>query len=372
MIKIIRPVLEEVRKEFETGKDRELVTRNDKRRAEMRDRRLQSNAVKLENALDGTTDDTDGVLNDSDESETDHEGQDEGTDDDLDDDDGTEKTCEGAMCYPGDGMLPSTIRVEECHYDEKDPDFDLVLSQGILHAQNLHSSPDETVPEFAQDHQQPSQPQSQGPDVQMNFGAHRAGVITAFDPQTVRTPDNKTPAFFDSDWNNPETNLEVFVGNVNTMSVGVILHSACHLGIFLNWHLNPTIMEQNFRRIDRLGQKKAVKWVLLKHANSYHGNIERLAVQKWMVTSSTQSGLPPWMEDEILGISLYQWYGPDHGSILAQKLQRMEFPSIGRLECNGIIRNRWHDQYKFITHLAAGLDAVDRSPWGGTFEDDPV
>ncbi|RGP58845.1 hypothetical protein FLONG3_11358, partial [Fusarium longipes] len=30
----------------------------------------------------------------------------------------------------------------------------------------------------------------------MNFGAHRAGVISAFDPRTVKMLDNKTQAFY--------------------------------------------------------------------------------------------------------------------------------------------------------------------------------
>jgi hypothetical protein len=63
-------------------------------------------------------------------------------------------------------------------------------------------------------------------------------------------------------------------------------------------------MEYTFARIDRLGQKCAVRWQLLKTPNSYHDNVERLVTMKWMITTSTQSALPDWLEFELLEICL--------------------------------------------------------------------
>ncbi|UZP40138.1 hypothetical protein NXS19_007954 [Fusarium pseudograminearum] len=346
------------------------------------------------------------------------------------------------VTYRGDGLLPSTIRVEECHYNDEDSDGKLVVAQGILHAQSLSN--------ICDDHDSKAM---------MDSGAHRAGVITAFDPRTVKMFDNDPPAFFgnksklvwrfstltrefstthrqrqnanvlESDrqilgiehietllrntntgglhyyydyfkidpfvtfpvgrsslvewlaiksptmirvlqlldkhirqdgnrvllmvdtlwiqsfvtsllvhfgytaitirtsdipaarqeviekWNDPESDLDVFVGNFNTLNIGVKLHSACHLGIFLNWHLDPTTMEKNFRRLDGPDQREAVQWFLLKQADSYQDNVERLLVQNWIVTSSSKCGLPLWMDNEILEISLCEvmkslWHQP--------------------------------------------------------------
>ncbi|KAL4725953.1 hypothetical protein ACLX1H_006628 [Fusarium chlamydosporum] len=57
--------------------------------------------------------------------------------------------------------------------------------------------------------------------------------------------------------NNPDSDLEVLITNVPAMSTGVNLHKSCHIGIFLNWHLNATLVEQTFALIDRPGQKNA-------------------------------------------------------------------------------------------------------------------
>ncbi|KAH7198794.1 uncharacterized protein B0J16DRAFT_367828 [Fusarium flagelliforme] len=83
---------------------------------------------------------------------------------------------DGTKPYPSDGMLPCTIRVEECSYFEDGP------------------FGDDAVPEHTQAGDQPAQDTSQ--EVHMNFGAHRAGVISAFDTRTVKMLDNETPAFY--------------------------------------------------------------------------------------------------------------------------------------------------------------------------------
>ncbi|EKJ68599.1 hypothetical protein FPSE_11232 [Fusarium pseudograminearum CS3096] len=83
------------------------------------------------------------------------------------------------VTYRGDGLLPSTIRVEECHYNDEDPDGKLLVAQGILHARSLSNICDD-----------------RNSKAMMDSGVHRAGVITAFDLRTVKMLDNDPPAFF--------------------------------------------------------------------------------------------------------------------------------------------------------------------------------
>ncbi|KAJ4129851.1 hypothetical protein NW768_006821 [Fusarium equiseti] len=101
---------------------------------------------------------------------------------------------DGTKSYPSDGMLPCTIRVEECSCFEDEPNGVLVKDQGTLYAQNLYSFENETVPEHTHAGDQPAQDTSQ--EVHMNFGAHRAGVISAFDQRTVKMLKNETPSFY--------------------------------------------------------------------------------------------------------------------------------------------------------------------------------
>ncbi|KAI5459719.1 hypothetical protein BGZ63DRAFT_405674 [Mariannaea sp. PMI_226] len=54
---------------------------------------------------------------------------------------------------------------------------------------------------------------------------------------------------------------------------------------------------------------------LLKVKNSYHDNIERLNVSKWMVQLSAEIGLPQWMEYEVMEICICEaiktsWHQP--------------------------------------------------------------
>ncbi|TPX12218.1 uncharacterized protein E0L32_007104 [Thyridium curvatum] len=67
-----------------------------------------------------------------------------------------------------------------------------------------------------------------------------------------------------------------------------------------------------------------------------------------------------------------QWWGRDHGPIRMQKLQRMEFPRIGHLGCDGVIWSCWHGRYKSIAELAADVAAVDGDAWRVTGEEDPL
>ena len=101
---------------------------------------------------------------------------------------------DGTKSYPSNGMLPCTIRVGEVSYFEDDPYGILVHDQGMFYAQSLYSFENEAVPEHTQTGDGPAQETSQ--EVHMNFGAHRAGVISANDTRTVEMLRNETAAFY--------------------------------------------------------------------------------------------------------------------------------------------------------------------------------
>lgn len=120
---------------------------------------------------------------------------------------------------------------------------------------------------------------------------------------TVRSSDSAAErSNIISQWNDPLSNLQVFVANIQTMSVGVNLHKACCKGIFLNWHLSAKAMLQMIGRLNRIGQTGHVSFHLLKTMGSYHDNIERLNIAKWMVQLSAECALPSWMEFELMEI----------------------------------------------------------------------
>ncbi|CAF3600281.1 unnamed protein product [Fusarium graminearum] len=108
------------------------------------------------------------------------------------------------------------------------------------------------------------------------------------------------------DWNDAYSGAQVFVANINTMSVGVNMHYCCHTGIFISWHINMKINLQCCGRLIRIGQKHQVTWTFLKIADSYHDNIERLAVSKWAPQLSAEIDLPDWISDELREILIYE------------------------------------------------------------------
>ncbi|VTO85940.1 unnamed protein product [Fusarium graminearum] len=76
----------------------------------------------------------------------------------------------------------------------------------------------------------------------------------------------KTPDCIKSD---PYYGAQVFVANINTMS-------------------------------------HKVEWMFSKIKNSYHDNIERLAISKWAPQLSAEINLPDWVEDELREILIYE------------------------------------------------------------------
>lgn len=52
--------------------------------------------------------------------------------------------------YPSTGMLPTDIIVEECLYDEGDPDFEMVKTIGKQYAENLFNHKLDGLAEYCQ------------------------------------------------------------------------------------------------------------------------------------------------------------------------------------------------------------------------------
>jgi hypothetical protein len=107
-------------------------------------------------------------------------------------------------------------------------------------------------------------------------------------------------------WNDPDSSAQVFVANVNTMATGVNMHTCCHVGMFLSWHLNMQTNLQCKGRLVRIGQTERVIWYMLKCADSYHDNMERMGITKWSPQISAEVNLPSWVEDELREILIFE------------------------------------------------------------------
>ncbi|KAF4463903.1 hypothetical protein FALBO_9275 [Fusarium albosuccineum] len=131
-------------------------------------------------------------------------------------------------------------------------------------------------------------------------------TIAGFNVGTVRSCDkvsarNKIIA----DWNDPTSDLHIFVANIDTMK-DVDMHHCCSKGAFFGWHLNARGMRQAIGRPIRINQKKEVMFHILKVKNSYHDHIERICITKWANQLSAKIPLPGWMTDEIREICVFE------------------------------------------------------------------
>ncbi|KAH7176424.1 kinase-like domain-containing protein [Dactylonectria macrodidyma] len=67
-----------------------------------------------------------------------------------------------------------------------------------------------------------------------------------------------------------------------------------------------------------------------------------------------------------------EWWGPSHGPIRMQKLQKMEFPTIGRSGCDDIIRNCWYGRYGTVSKLCVDLVALGGNAWKVPCDREPL
>ncbi|KAJ3527284.1 hypothetical protein NM208_g10777 [Fusarium decemcellulare] len=131
-------------------------------------------------------------------------------------------------------------------------------------------------------------------------------TIAGFNVGTIRSCDkasdrNKIIA----DWNDPASDLNIFVANVDIMK-DVDMDHCCSKGAFFGWHLNARGMCQAIGRLIRINQKKEVMFHILKVKNSYHDHIERICITKWANQLSAKIPLPGWMTDEIREICVFE------------------------------------------------------------------
>lgn len=107
-------------------------------------------------------------------------------------------------------------------------------------------------------------------------------------------------------FSDPTSKAEVFVANIAIMSAGLNLHTACSKGLLINMHFNANTILQIHGRLNRLGQKKAVKWHNLKVKNSFHDHQERVLLTKWSRQLSAEANLPSWITGGLREVVLFE------------------------------------------------------------------
>ncbi|KAM0425330.1 hypothetical protein ACHAPT_009386 [Fusarium lateritium] len=208
----------------------------------------------------------------------------------------------------------------------------------------------------------------------------RFGYVVA----TVRSSNSAAEkAAIISQWNNPDSNLQIFVANMQTMSVGVNLHRCCSKGISMSWHHSAKVMQQMVGRLNRLGQRGAVRFHFLKVIDSYHDNIEMFNITELMAQLSAEIALPEYLEYELLEICLcevikhmwhtpfnrYSWiveqerskgdmaYHSEHVHIMGHVFSMMARILMG---CSEAERSFWSENAKYVVEAARRISEPQR------------
>ncbi|KAF7553679.1 hypothetical protein G7Z17_g3457 [Cylindrodendrum hubeiense] len=375
---------------------------------------------------------------------------------------------DGSTCYPSDGLLPATVIVEELEFAAGSETKQKMKELGQKYAKELVI--------FTEDHGGPSEAQAPQSRALLNFGKHREGVITAFDPRNVKVLESNRPSLYtglrnlrrrrdqdphlgvehvqriqriqgdcldyfllyaeDGDvmrwhqdiglllwlatknplitraldlcfdyihkqkervlvfvdtpwiqslvceilllarfkvgtirahdsakdrtrvikmWNNPRSDMNVFVANFNTMATSVNMHTCCSKGIALSWHLNAKTMHHMVGRLNRIGQEGMVKFHLLKIKDTYHDNIERLNLLKWAPQLAAEIDLPSWIVDDAREL-VQRDVDKGHNEYHDEKTKRMGHISscVAKLlvHCQDIDEDFWKSQ---VGQLASAI-----------------
>ncbi|PNP51938.1 hypothetical protein THARTR1_07147 [Trichoderma harzianum] len=136
---------------------------------------------------------------------------------------------------------------------------------------------------------------------------YAALLMAGFNTLTVRSCDKPSDRIEAVRlFSDPSSGAEVFVANINIMSIGVNLHSACSKGIVANLHFNAKTIQQIHGRLNRLGQTRQVHWHNLKVKNSFHDHQERVMLTKWSRQLSAECSLPSWLDGALREIVLFE------------------------------------------------------------------
>lgn len=103
-------------------------------------------------------------------------------------------------------------------------------------------------------------------------------------------------------FNDPESDLKVVVGNIKAMGIGFNLHGACSHAIFLDKWWAPGVNEQAEDRLHRTGQKNAVTIHVLQCEDSIDKLIQaKLDMKDEMIKGVIdRQELKKWLEDGLI------------------------------------------------------------------------
>ncbi|KAL6825252.1 hypothetical protein V8C40DRAFT_287715 [Trichoderma camerunense] len=139
---------------------------------------------------------------------------------------------------------------------------------------------------------------------QLMFAAMKMAGFHTLTVRSADKPDAKVEAvrlFCD-----PASEAQVFIANINIMSMGVNLHTACCKGVLVNMHFDAKTILQIYGQLNRLGQKNAVKWHNLKIKNSFHDHQERVLLTEWSQQLSAETSLPDWISGALREVALFE------------------------------------------------------------------
>ncbi|KAI9172675.1 hypothetical protein HJFPF1_02185 [Paramyrothecium foliicola] len=109
-----------------------------------------------------------------------------------------------------------------------------------------------------------------------------------------------------AEFNDPTSECQIFLANLNIMASGVNLHTSCSHGIMINFPHNAKITKHAHGRLNRIGQKDKVIWHDLKVIDTYHDYQEKSALSKLACQMSAEVTIPDWLTDTLREIVIYE------------------------------------------------------------------
>ncbi|KAF4454841.1 hypothetical protein F53441_2711 [Fusarium austroafricanum] len=140
-------------------------------------------------------------------------------------------------------------------------------------------------------------------------------VVAGFNVGTVRASDEpKDDDEIIAEWNDPTSDLEILVANVETAVMDVNMHTCCFKALILDWPLEPDGILRTLNHMVQNCETPAIIH-MPKIRDGYYDVVERIFCTKWAMQLSQDINLPEWITGAIREICVFEmiktaWHQP--------------------------------------------------------------
>lgn len=111
------------------------------------------------------------------------------------------------------------------------------------------------------------------------------------------------------DFNDPTSDVDIFISSVELSAYGINLHKSCCKGILVQWPWSCNHLMQVLGRLPRIGQQRPVQWVIYNVAGTMYDRMQTIVWTKYVPQLGVESTIPDTIHNELAKIAAYTILG---------------------------------------------------------------